>query len=188
MTWNDITYKRYLEIKDKIVAIKTENSLEFQIQFISIIFDIPVETINKMSLEEYYTYCEEIKDLYSLPSPLNVTDFEYNNESWMVDLDINTMTVEQWLDLESIQKSDDPMGLSFALIVHKTDEPYNGTNRIKNIELIYNMPVAIVYGIASFFLNRLQRQSVVLAQSTQLTIMTEELEKLMLEMKDLAVV
>lgn len=178
MTWSDISYKRYLEIKDKIIEINTENSIEFNIQFVSIVSGIPVETINKISLTKYSKLIQEYAPLFKLPEELELNEFCWNEIKYIIDDNIESFTVEQWSDLEAMQGSQDSIGNVFALLIKKEDEGvYSSKNRLERIDLIYEMPTDIVYGVASFFLQKRIELKKIFQQSIELEKMTEILMK-----------
>lgn len=100
-SWKNITVGKFLQLS----AIGELHNVDKTIERISVLSDLPKETILDMPIDEVTEMAEKVKFLYSEPHPNIVRrKYELNGKTYKLLKNVNEMTTAQYIDFSEFNK------------------------------------------------------------------------------------
>lgn len=104
-TWYDINYKKFLDMKDLESRADKYDDLDFNIEYISLVTDIPDDILLSMELNELQKLLIDIYTFSRTELPiLNDIIYEIDGVTYVQDTDLTKCSFGQFIDLESFMK------------------------------------------------------------------------------------
>lgn len=158
MTWNDISFKQYLDILD-LYNDKDMSDADRTVEICKILYEINILTL---PLTDYGKYINGLNFLNQKPPKLPLLDeYTVNGTTYVVTNDVANLTVAQYMDCDAlIKKSKDienyPQIMACFMVPKgkKYGEGYLSKAVAEDME---DLPVTAVLALAAFFLNYYRR-------------------------------
>lgn len=144
MTWNDVRYYQYEQIKE---IIESNNEyLDKTVGIIDILFNVDC---NNLSLAEYGEYCKQIK---FIEQDIPVAEIKDKYGKYKLIKELSNIKTNQFIDFQHFAKSKDTVGILSVFLIPE-DKEYLRDYDIEEVkEYIRNMSVVDVLSIYAFFL------------------------------------
>lgn len=148
MTWNNITYRQLLDIREA-ANIEDENERVYAIT--EAVFG---ESVLDLDLKNFAMKCKEIEFLQKeIPNDLHVKDIKVNGREYYFDGLLGNITTAQYIDFQNYQKNDDEYKAFSVFIIPKGHKYNDGYDMGQVFNDILDIPVPVLFS-ASFFFSR----------------------------------
>lgn len=148
MTWNDISYRQLLDIREA-ANIEDENERVYAIM--EAIFG---ESVLDLNLKDFALKCKEIEFLQKeIPNDLHVKDIKVNGREYYFDGLLGNITTAQYIDFQNYQKNNDEYKTFSVFIIPKGHKYNDGYDMEQVFNDILDIPVPVLFS-ASFFFSR----------------------------------
>lgn len=148
MTWNDITYRQLLDIREA-ANIEDENERVFAIM--EAVFG---EDVLNLPLKDFNEKCKEIEFLQKeIPNDLHVKDIKVNGREYYFDGLLGNITTAQYIDFQNYQKNNDEYKTFSVFIIPKGHKYNDGYDMDQVFNDILDIPAPVLFS-ASFFFSR----------------------------------
>lgn len=148
MTWNDITYRQLLDIREA-ANIEDENERVYAIM--EAVFG---ESVLDLDLKNFALKCKEIEFLQKeIPNDLHVKDIKVNGREYYFDGLLGNITTAQYIDFQNYQKNNDEYKTFSVFIIPKGHKYNDGYDMDQVFNDILDIPVPVLFS-ASFFFSR----------------------------------
>ena len=148
MTWNDITYRQLLALRN---AADIEDETEKVCTIAQIVFG---EDILNLPLKEFNEKCKELSFLETEPvNNLTVKSVKVNGREYYFDGLLGNITTAQYIDFQNWQKANDDVKSFSVFIIPKGHKYNDGYDMEQVFNDILDMPTPVLLS-ASFFFNR----------------------------------
>lgn len=148
MTWNNITYRQLLDIREA-ANIEDENERVYAIM--EAVFG---ESVLDLDLKNFAMKCKEIEFLQKeIPNDLHVKDIKVNGREYYFDGLLGNITTAQYIDFQNYQKNDDEYKAFSVFIIPKGHKYNDGYDMGQVFNDILDIPVPVLFS-ASFFFSR----------------------------------
>lgn len=148
MTWNDISYRQLLDIRDA-ANIEDENERVYTIM--EAVFG---ESVLDLNLKDFALKCKEIEFLQKeIPNNLHVKDIKVNGREYYFDGLLGNITTAQYIDFQNYQKNNDEYKTFSVFIIPKGHKYNDGYDMDQVFNDILDIPVPVLFS-ASFFFSR----------------------------------
>ena len=148
MTWNVITYRQLLDIRED-ANIEDENERVYAIMeavFGEDVLDLPLKDFNEK--------CKELQFLQKeIPNDLHVKDIKVNGREYYFDGLLGKITTAQYIDFQNYQKNNDEQKVFSVFIIPKGHKYNDGYDMEQVFNDILDIPVPVLFS-ASFFFSR----------------------------------
>ena len=148
MTWNVITYRQLLDIREA-ANIEDENERVYAIMeavFGEDVLDLPLKDFNEK--------CKELQFLQKeIPNDLHVKDIKVNGREYYFDGLLGKITTAQYIDFQNYQKNNDEQKVFSVFIIPKGHKYNDGYDMEQVFNDILDIPVPVLFS-ASFFFSR----------------------------------
>lgn len=157
--YNSLTIKKYLDIKE-VLEMNTDE-VEQQAELIAILNDMDVEDVLELPLGTYHRLVQSLGFLTELPSPRQAppTKYKIDGVEYDVMLNIQDMTVAQYIDYQTFLKEGDKyiVELLSVFIIPKGKKYNEGYDIIEVQKKIRNtLSVVDAVTMSTFFLTLFQ--------------------------------
>lgn len=157
--YNSLTIKKYLDIKE-VLEMDTDE-VEQQAELIAILNDMDVEDVLELPLGTYHRLVQSLGFLTELPSPRQAppTKYKIDGVEYDVMLNIQDMTVAQYIDYQTFLKEGDKyiVELLSVFIIPKGKKYNEGYDIIEVQRKIRNtLSVVDAVTMSTFFLTLFQ--------------------------------
>lgn len=151
MTWNNITYRQLLDIREA-ANIEDENERVYAIM--EAVFG---EDVLDLPLKEFNEKCKELKFLQSsIPNDLHVKNIKVNGREYYFDGLLGKITTAQYIDFQNYQKNEDEQK-TFSVFIIPKDHKYNdGYDMEQVFNDILDVPVPILFSASFFFIRQFE--------------------------------
>lgn len=144
MTWNDVKFYQYEQIKE---VIESNNEyLDKTVGIIDILFNIDA---NKLSLAEYGEYCKQI---HFITEDIPVVEIKDKYGKYKLIKELTEIKTNQFIDFQHFAKSKDTVGILSVFLIPENKEYLQDYDIEEVKEYIRNMSVVDVLSIYAFFL------------------------------------
>jgi hypothetical protein len=144
MTWNDVNFLQYEQIKEIIES--SNEYLDKTVGIIDILFNIDC---NNLSLSEYGEYCKKIK---FIEQDIPLAEIKDKYGKYKLIKELSNIKTNQFIDFQHFAKSKDVVGILSVFLIPENKE-YLQDYDIEDVkEHIRNMSVVDVLSIYAFFL------------------------------------
>lgn len=148
MTWNNITYRQLLDIREA-ANIEDENERVYAIM--EAVFG---ESVLDLDLKDFALKCKEIDFLQKeIPNDLHVKDIKVNGREYYFDGLLGNITTAQYIDFQNYQKNNDEYKTFSVFIIPKGHKYNDGYDMDQVFNDILDIPVPVLFS-ASFFFSR----------------------------------
>jgi hypothetical protein len=148
MTWNNITYRQLLDIREA-ANIEDENERVYAIT--EAVFG---ESVLDLDLKNFAMKCKEIEFLQKeIPNDLHVKDIKVNGREYYFDGLLGNITTAQYIDFQNYQKNNDEYKAFSVFIIPKGHKYNDGYDMGQVFNDILDIPVPVLFS-ASFFFSR----------------------------------
>lgn len=151
MTWNDITYRQFLDIKEAL-KITDETERDFavaQAVYGEDVLDLPLAEYNKKYAELNFLQKE-------IPNDLHVKNIKVNGRDYYFDGLLGKITTAQYIDFQHYLKNNDEYKTFSVFIIPKGHKYNDGYDMEQVFKDILDMPVPILFSISFFFIRQLE--------------------------------
>lgn len=144
MTWNDVRYYQYEQIKE---IIESNNEyLDKTVGIIDILFNVDC---NNLSLAEYGEYCKKLK---FIEQDIPVAEIKDKYGKYKLIKELSNIKTNQFIDFQHFAKSKDTVGVLSVFLIPENKEYLQDYDIEEVKEYIRNMSVVDVLSIYAFFL------------------------------------
>lgn len=151
MTWNDITYRQLLDIREA-ANIEDENERVFAIM--EAVFG---EDVLDLPLKEFNEKCKELQFLQSsIPNNLHVKNIKVNGREYYFDGLLGKITTAQYIDFQNYQKNEDEQKTFSVFIIPKGHKYNDGYDMDQVFNDILDVPVPILFSASFFFIRQFE--------------------------------
>lgn len=147
MTWNDITYRQLLDIRE---AAENADDNEKVYAIMEAVFG---ESVLDLDLKDFALKCKEIEFLQKeIPNDLHVKDIKVNGREYYFDGFLGKITTAQYIDFQNYQKANDEYK-SFSVFIIPKGHSYNdGYDMEQVFNDILDIPVPVLFSASFFFI------------------------------------
>lgn len=151
MTWNDITYRQLLDIREA-ANIEDENERVYAIM--EVVFG---EDVLNLPLKDFNEKCKELQFLQKqIPNNLHVKNIKVNGREYYFDGLLGKITTAQYIDFQNYQKNEDEQK-TFSVFIIPKDHKYNdGYDMEQVFNDILDVPVPILFSASFFFIRQFE--------------------------------
>lgn len=151
MTWNDITYRQLLDIREA-ANIEDENERVYAIM--EAVFG---EDVLNLPLKDFNEKCKELQFLQKqIPNNLHVKNIKVNGREYYFDGLLGKITTAQYIDFQNYQKNEDEQK-TFSVFIIPKDHKYNdGYDMEQVFNDILDVPVPILFSASFFFIRQFE--------------------------------
>lgn len=148
LSWNDITYRNLLDIREA-ANIEDENERVYAIM--EAVFG---KSVLDLDLKNFALKCKEIEFLQKqIPNNLHVKDIKVNGREYYFDGLLGNITTAQYIDFQNYQKNNDEYKTFSVFIIPKGHKYNDGYDMERVFNDILDIPVPVLFS-ASFFFSR----------------------------------
>lgn len=148
LTWNNITYRQLLDIKE---AVNIEDENERVCAIMEAVFG---EDVLDLPLKEFTEKCNELSFLQKpIPNDLHVKNIKVNGREYYFDGLLGNITTAQYIDFQNYQKNEDEQKAFSVFIIPKGHKYNDGYDMEQVFNDILDIPVPVLFS-ASFFFSR----------------------------------
>lgn len=151
MTWNDITYRQFLDIKE---ALKITDEVERDFVVAQAIYG---EDVLTLPLAEYNKKYAELNFLQKpIPNDLHVNNIKVNGREYYFDGLLGEITTAQYIDFQKYLKNEDEQKTFSVFIIPKGHKYNDGYDMIQVFNDILDVPVPILFSASFFFIRQFE--------------------------------
>lgn len=151
MTWNDITYRQLLDIREA-ANIEDENDRVFAIM--EAVFG---EDVLNLPLKDFNEKCKELQFLQSsIPNNLHVKNIKVNGREYYFDGLLGKITTAQYIDFQNYQKANDEVKTFSVFIIPKGHKYNDGYDMEQVFNDILDVPAPILFSASFFFIRQFE--------------------------------
>lgn len=151
MTWNDITYRQLLDIREA-ANIEDENERVYAIM--EAIFG---EDVLDLPLKEFNEKCKELQFLQKqIPNDLHIKNIKVNGREYYFDGLLGKITTAQYIDFQNYQKNEDEQKTFSVFIIPKGHKYNDGYDMDQVFNDILDVPVPILFSASFFFIRQFE--------------------------------
>ena len=148
MTWNDISYRKLLDIREA-ANIEDENERVYAIM--EAVFG---EDVLNLPLKQFSEKCKELQFLQKeIPNNLHVKNIKVNGREYYFDGLLGKITTAQYIDFQNYQKNNDEYKTFSVFIIPKGHKYNDGYDMEQVFNDILDIPVPVLFS-ANFFFSR----------------------------------
>lgn len=160
MTYNDLSIKKYLNIKRILSNYKDyDDEFQLQIDLIAELFDMTPQEVNKLPLTKYPEYSRELSfldeplkyDGKNIPNSIVI-----NGKSYDINKKLNNLSVGQYIDYQNYIKmqSEDYLPHILSIIIVPKGKEYNNGYDVLDVinEISMYLDIQTAKNIFGFFL------------------------------------
>ncbi len=151
MTWNNITYRQLLDIRE---ASNIEDENERVYGIMAAIFG---EDVLDLPLKEFNEKCKELQFLQKpVPNDLHVKNIKVNGREYYFDGLLGKITTAQYIDFQNYQKNEDEQKIFSVFIIPKGHKYNDGYDMDQVFNDILDVPVPILFSASFFFIRQFE--------------------------------
>ncbi len=151
MTWNDITYRQLLDIREA-VNIEDENERVYAIM--QAIFG---EDVLDLDLKSFAEKCKELEFLQKdIPNDLHVKNIKVNGREYYFDGLLGKITTAQYIDFQNYQKNEDEQKTFSVFIIPKGHKYNDGYDMEQVFSDILDIPAPVLISASFFFIRQFE--------------------------------
>lgn len=151
MTWNNITYRQLLDIREA-ANIEDENERVY-----AIMEAVYGESVLDLNLKNFALKCKEIEFLQKeIPNDLHVKDIKVNGREYYFDGLLGNITTAQYIDFQNYQKNEDEQKTFSVFIIPKGHKYNDGYDMDQVFNDILDVPVPVLFSASFFFIRQFE--------------------------------
>ena len=151
MTWNDITYRQLLDIREA-ANIEDENERVYAIM--EAVFG---EDVLNLPLKDFNEKCKELQFLQKpIPNDLHIKTIKVNGREYYFDGLLGKITTAQYIDFQNYQKNEDEQKTFSVFIIPKGHKYNDGYDMDQVFNDILDVPVPILFSASFFFIRQFE--------------------------------
>ena len=151
MTWNDITYRNLLDIREA-ANIEDENERVYAIM--EAVFG---EDVLNLPLKDFNEKCKELQFLQKpIPNDLHIKTIKVNGREYYFDGLLGKITTAQYIDFQNYQKANDECKSFSVFIIPKGHKYNDGYDMDQVFNDILDVPVPILFSASFFFIRQFE--------------------------------
>lgn len=151
MTWNDITYRQLLDIREA-ANIEDENERVY-----AIMEAVYGEDVLNLPLKDFNEKCKELVFLQKpVPNDLHVKDIKVNGREYYFDGLLGKITTAQYIDFQNYQKNNDEYKTFSVFIIPKGHKYNDGYDMDQVFNDILDVPVPVLFSASFFFIRQFE--------------------------------
>lgn len=147
--WMEVSIGMYQEMT-QIPQELTE--IDKTIEIISILSSIPKESLLDLPATDYIKLVEAISFISSdIPDKL-LQDWTFEDITYKFQCDLNEMTTAQYIDMDALSKTSDPINLHtlMSVVYRPENTKYNSKDTFKRREVMKHMPIGYAVAAQAF--------------------------------------
>ena len=154
MNWNDITIKKWEQLKD--VLASDVDDIEKNVEILAVVYDKDVEEVYNMPLVKFGEMAKSISWLSTPPEPATVSErYKINGVTYRLVMNPQEISTAQYIDFKTLYvEKEKHMAEILAIFLIPEGKTYNDGYDISQVEkdIYEHLPITYALGMSAFFL------------------------------------
>lgn len=155
-SWESITVEQFQKI-DACHKVKDAADIMLEAEIISVLSNVPVEEIMRISLTDLKKINEQLTFMESLPSTELHDKIKHEGKEYWFNNDLTKLLISQYIDVSVYTKSQGDiisnLHILLSIFLRPKKDEYNYDSMIARAELFKHLPVSVAYPMVVFFCN-----------------------------------